>query len=53
VKDLIDENSDYIVLENFTLEDIDDLSDNRFIQNETDDFLDFTEKDPFSENGTY
>jgi len=50
---LIDENSDYIVLENFTLEDIDDLSDNRFIQNETDDFLDFTEKDPFSENGTY
>lgn len=50
---LLDENGDYIVLENFTIEDIDDLSDNRFIQNETDDFLDFTEKDPFSENGTY
>ena len=50
---ILDENSDYIVLENFTLEEIDDLSDNRFIQNETDDFLDFTEKDPFSENGTY
>jgi hypothetical protein len=50
---IIDENSDYIVMEKFTLEEIDDLSDNSFIQNETDDFLDFTEKDPFSENGTY
>lgn len=50
---IMDENSDYIVLENFTIEEIDDLSDNKFIQNETDDFLDFTEKDPFSENGTY
>jgi hypothetical protein len=50
---IMTEDSDYIVLENFTIEEIDDLSDNKFIQDETDDFLDFTEKDPFSENGTY
>jgi hypothetical protein len=50
---ILDENSDYIVMENFTLETIDALADNSFIQSETDDFLDFTEKDPFSENGTY
>jgi hypothetical protein len=50
---ILDENSDYIVMENFTLETIDALADNSFIQSETDDFLDFTERDPFSENGTY
>jgi hypothetical protein len=50
---ILDENNDYIVMENFTLETIDALADNSFIQSETDDFLDFTEKDPFSENGTY
>ena len=47
------ENGDIIVMENFTMEEIDDLADNSFIQNETDDFLDFTEKDPFSETGEY
>ena len=50
---ILDENGDYIVMENFTLETIDALADNSFIQSETDDFLDFTERDPFSENGTY
>ena len=50
---IIDENSDYIVMENFTLETIDALADNSFIQSETDDFLDFTEKDPFSETGIF
>ena len=50
---IMTEDSDYIVVENFTIEEIDALADNSFIQNETDDFLDFTEKDPFSENGTY
>jgi hypothetical protein len=50
---ILDENSDYIVMENFTLETLDAIADNSFIQSETDDFLDFTEKDPFSENGTY
>ena len=50
---IVDENDDVIVMENFTMEEIDDLADNSFIQNETDDFLDFTEKDPFSETGEY
>ena len=50
---IITEDSDYLVMENYTLEEIDDLADNSFIQNETDDFLDFTEKDPFSETGEY
>ena len=50
---ILDENSDYIVMENFTLETLDAIADNSFIQSETDDFLDFTERDPFSENGTY
>ena len=49
---ILDENSDYIVMENFTLETLDAIADNSFIQSETDDFLDFTEKDPFSE-GNY
>ena len=50
---ILDENGDYIVMENFTLETLDAIADNSFIQSETDDFLDFTERDPFSENGTY
>ena len=50
---ILDENDDYILLETFILETIDALADNSFIQSETDDFLDFTEKDPFSENGAY
>lgn len=50
---ITDENGDIIVMENFVMEEIDSLADNIFIQKETDDFLDFTEKDPFSENGTY
>jgi hypothetical protein len=50
---ITDENGDIIVMENFTMEEIDDLADNSFIQDETDDFLDFTEKDPFSETGEY
>jgi hypothetical protein len=50
---ITDENGDVIVMENFTIEEIDDLADNSFIQNEIDEFLDFTEKDPFSETGQY
>jgi hypothetical protein len=50
---IIDESGDIIVMENFTMEQIDDLSDNSYIQNEIDEFLDFTEKDPFSETGEY
>lgn len=50
---ILTEDSDYIVMENYKLETIDPLADNSFIQSESDDILDFTEKDPFSENGTY
>ncbi len=42
-----------LVREEFNLEVQDVLSDNFDIQTESDDFLDFTEADPFSEGGTY
>ena len=42
-----------LVREEFNLEVQDVLSDNYDIQTESDDFLDFTEADPFSEGGTY
>ena len=42
-----------LVREEFDLEVQDVLSDNYDIQTESDDFLDFTEADPFSEGGTY
>ena len=42
-----------LVREEFDLEVQDVLSDNYDIQTESDDFLDFTEADPFSEKGTY
>jgi len=42
-----------LVREEFDLEVQDVLSDNYDIQTESDDFVDFTEADPFSEGGTY
>lgn len=50
---LVDENGDYIVNEKFNLETIDPNADNDWIQQESDQYLDFTEYDPFSENGRY
>jgi hypothetical protein len=50
---LATEDDDYIVMENYTIETIDPFSDNEDIQTESLSFLDFTEKDPFSESGTY
>jgi hypothetical protein len=50
---LIDESDDYIVNEKYILGTIDPNADNDYIQQESDEFLDFTEYDPFSENGNY
>ena len=50
---LATEDDDLLVLENFAVETIDPLADNDSIEQEALDFLDFTERDPFSEKGTY
>ena len=42
-----------LIQEGFDLETQDVLSDNFDVQTESDDFLDFTEADPFSEGGRY
>jgi hypothetical protein len=50
---LMDEDGDYIVNEKYNLETIDPNADNDYIQEQSDEFLDFSEYDPFSENGRY
>ena len=50
---LLDENADYIVVEGYSAGQIDALADNEDLQTESDNFLDFAERDPFSEGGTY
>lgn len=50
---LRDENNDYLVNESYKMETIDPNADNEWIQQEGDEFLDFSEYDPFSENGRY
>lgn len=50
---LATEDGDYIVNEEFTIDEIDPDSDNEDIQTEALEFLDFSERDPFSENGVY
>jgi hypothetical protein len=50
---LITEDDNYLVLETYNVETIDPFADNDSIETEADSFLDFTERDPFSENGTY
>lgn len=47
-----DEDSNYIVTEKYNIDSIDPFMDNDIIQSESDDILDFTERDPFSE-GNY
>jgi hypothetical protein len=48
---LLTEDSDYIVSEKYDLEVIDPTTENKTIQDESDEFIDFSESDPFSENG--
>ena len=50
---LLDENADYIVVEGYSAGQIDALADNEDLQTESDNFLDFAERDPFSEGGRY
>jgi hypothetical protein len=50
---LATEDGDYIVMETFNMNTIDPNADNDFIENEASQFLDFSERDPFSENGVY
>lgn len=57
---LLDENDDYLVVEAYKLDQINPAEENDAIQfgsnnypMGSDDFIDFTEKDPFSEGGTY
>lgn len=46
---LLTEDSDYLMLEHSSIEDLLPMSDNDEIQAESDDFIDFTAFDPFSE----
>jgi hypothetical protein len=46
---IVTEDSDYIVNEKYDLETIDPTTENKEIQNESNDFIDFSEADPFSE----
>lgn len=50
---ITDEDGFALMQEFYNLSTQDTSSDNEFIQNEADLILDFTEKDPFSENGVY
>jgi hypothetical protein len=47
------ENGDVLVTEGDSIEEIDLAADNDTIQREADDFLDFSEKNPFSEGGVF
>ena len=47
------EDNNYLVLETYTMNDIDPFADNDFIQNEADLILDWSESDPFSANGVF
>jgi hypothetical protein len=50
---IMDEDGNYIVQENMDIEISDPLADNDTVQDESDDFLDFSEQDPFSDGGRY
>jgi hypothetical protein len=50
---LTDEDGYDLIQERFNLEEQEPISDNFDIQSESDDILDFTEIDPFSERGVY
>jgi hypothetical protein len=46
---LVTEDGDYIVLEGFNLKDVTPVADNEYIQDESDEFVDWSVRDPFSE----
>ncbi len=50
-----DERGNRIILSGYTESDQDDITDseNAFIETQADNFIDFTDKDPFSEGGTF
>lgn len=48
---ILDEENNLILLENSTIEDLYPFSDNEEIQTESDQFIDFSEIDPFSSGG--
>jgi hypothetical protein len=50
---LATEDGDLIANENYNIETIDPTADNENIETEALNFMDFTERDPFSENGVY
>lgn len=50
---LATEDNDLLVLEEYNIETTDPFADNDSIETEALEFLDFTERDPFSEKGTY
>jgi hypothetical protein len=50
---LMTEDGDYIVNEKFDMETLDPLANNDEIQIESDKYVDFTERDPFSEAGLF
>ena len=50
---LATEDGDYLVLETYSIETIDPSADNDNIEAEALEFLDFSERDPFSEQGVY
>ena len=47
---LLTEDGDYLVSEKYDLEVIDPTTENKTIQDESNEFIDFSESDPFSEN---
>ena len=50
-----DERGERIILSGYAENDQDDITDseNTFIETQADNFIDFTDKDPFSEGGTF
>jgi hypothetical protein len=50
---LFDEDGNYLVTEKYDLERIDPNNDNQFIQQESDDILDWSQQDPFSQSGRF
>jgi len=50
---LVDEDGDYIVSEKYNMDIIDPMNDDKYIQQESDQILDWSQRDPFSESGQY
>lgn len=51
--DIVDENDDYLVTEDYDMSEIDVFDDTEELQEEVSEFIDFTERDPFSEKGSF